>query len=75
MSEVEKNFELDTLSAFPGSGRSVGAVMKTAIALCSYRHCDLTQSLLQECITNFLSFHTELREDGVDENWEEGVKK
>jgi hypothetical protein len=69
--EAAKGFELTKLAKFPGSGRSVGAVMKMAIALCSHRDCDLTQSVLQECIANFLSFHTDLKSEGVQEIWEQ----
>ena len=68
--EVEKGFDLRKLAKFPGSGRSVGAVMKMAIALCGHRNCALTQDILGECMANFLSFHSDLKEEGVEENWE-----
>ena len=71
MTEAAEHFDLSELAKFPGSGRSVGAVMKMAIALCSHRNCDLTQTVLHECITNFLSFHTDLKRDGVQESWDE----
>ena len=67
LSEAEINFDLPSLSSFPGSGRSVGAVMKMTIALCSHRQCDLTQDVLQECVANFLSFHNDLKDEGVSD--------
>lgn len=70
LKEAEEKFDLDKLSTFPGSGRSVGAVMKMAIALCSYRQCDLTETILQECIDNFLSFHNDLKNEGAPEDWD-----
>ena len=69
--EVSKDFDLDSLATFPGSGRSVGAVMKMAIALCSHRKCDLTQDVLRECIENFLSFHSDLKRDGAPQTFTE----
>ena len=69
--EAEGNFDLSTLSNFPGSGRSVGAVMKMAIALCSYRQCHLDQGVIQECVNNFLSFHNDLKEEGASEVWDD----
>lgn len=72
--EAEKDFDLSKLSKFPGSGRSVGAVMKMAIALCSHRECDLIQEVLQECINNFLTFHTDLQNEGVTESWDDTSK-
>eukprot|EP00949_MAST-11_sp_MAST-11-sp1_P001464 g1464.t1 len=65
LAKVSAEFDLESLSAFPGSGRSIGAVMKMAIALSVHRRCDLTQDVLQECIGNFLSFHNDLRQDGA----------
>ena len=75
MKEAEDEFDLESLASFPGSGRSVGAVTKTAIALCSYRECALTQELLQECIINFLSFHEDLSKEGVSMTWDDGARK
>jgi len=69
LEEADKNFDLSNLSNFPGSGRSVGAVMKMAIALCSHRQCDLAQGVLQECVDNFLSFHNDLKNEGTSETW------
>eukprot|EP00948_MAST-09A_sp_MAST-9A-sp1_P002408 g2408.t1 len=49
VAEAEKKFDLDTLAKFPGSGRSIGAVMKMAIAISSSRDCELTNGVIQEC--------------------------
>jgi hypothetical protein len=74
LKEIDEKFDLWKLSSFPGSGRSVGAVMKMAIALCSYRQCDLTETILQECIDNFLSFHNDLKNEGAPEDWDDNMK-
>jgi ATP-dependent Clp protease ATP-binding subunit ClpA len=71
LKEADEKFDLSKLSSFPGSGRSVGAVMKMAIALCIYRQCDLTETILQECIDNFLSFHNDLKNEGAPEDWDD----
>lgn len=67
---TDSSFDLPKLAEFPGSGRSVGAVMKMAIALCSYRKCDLSDELLGECVNNFLSFHNDLKDEGATEEWD-----
>jgi hypothetical protein len=66
---ADSSFDLPTLADFPGSGRSVGAVMKMAIALCSYRKCDLSNGLVLECMNNFLSFHNDLKGEGATDEW------
>ena len=71
LAEVPGSFDLSQLATFPGSGRSVGAVMKMAIALCSHRDCDLTQTILDECVNSFLSFNTDLKSEGVQGSWDE----
>ena len=40
LDEVSSDFDLEGLATFKGSGRSIGAVMKMAIALCSHRECN-----------------------------------
>jgi len=67
--EATESFDLTELAGFTGSGRSVGAVMKMSIALCSHRNCDLKMEVIQECIINFQEFHTDLKSEGVSENW------
>ena len=68
--EVEKRFDLDKLSHFPGSGRSIGAVLGMAIALCTHRsNTEMKQSLLDEAIATYLDFHTALKEEGVSSTW------
>jgi hypothetical protein len=48
--------------------------MKMAIALCSYRQCELTETILQECIGKFLSFHNDLKNEGAPEDWDDNMK-
>ena len=71
LDEVSSDFDLEALETFKGSGRSIGAVMKMAIALCSHRECKLTQGIISECIANFMSFHKDFSSQGVKEDWTE----
>ena len=71
LDEVVRDFDLEALAKFKGSGRSIGAIMKMAIALCSHRECKLTQGIPSECIANFMSFHKDFTDQGVKEDWNE----
>lgn len=48
--KVDEEFSLEKLSKFGGSGRSVGAVLRIAIALAEHRECELTQVILEDAI-------------------------
>ena len=71
LDEVARDFDLEALAKFKGSGRSIGAIMKMALALCSHRECKLTQGILSECTANVMSFHTDFTDQGVKEDWNE----
>ena len=67
---VEQKFDLKKLSLFPGSGRSIGAVLGMAIALCTHRNnAELTQHILDEAIATFLEFQSALKSEGATETW------
>lgn len=75
---VDVAFDLEKLSEFDGSGRSVGAVLRLAIGLAEQRGCSLSQGVLDDALGVWREFHKDLHEAGAANDWtdeDEGGKK
>lgn len=68
--KVQHEFDLPALAQFAGSGRAVGTVMRLAVGLCGQRKSRLTQSVLDDAIGTWASFHDDLRAEGVTQSWD-----
>eukprot|EP00121_Abeoforma_whisleri_P013512 Awhi_evm1s12466 len=62
---ITKNFNLEELKTFGGSGRSVGAVMRLAIGLAHQRRCEMNQQVINDARLQFEAFSRDLKEDGA----------
>ena len=69
---VDAGFDLDALAQFTGSGRSVGACVRLAIALAEERQTALTNDVLADAISVWSSFWRDLDDEGVSHSWDEG---
>jgi hypothetical protein len=67
---IDAQFELTELGKFHGSGRSVGSVMRLAIALCEERQKELDQDIMNDAIAVYESFNHELVAQGATESWD-----
>jgi quinol monooxygenase YgiN len=68
--KVQHEFDLHALAQFAGSGRAVGTVMRLALGLCGQRRSRLTQSVLNDAIATWASFHEDLRAEGAAQTWD-----
>ncbi|ELP83577.1 hypothetical protein EIN_077220 [Entamoeba invadens IP1] len=69
---VEKNFDVKKLGTFNGSGRSIGAIIKLAVALAEQRNKELYFDILKDANEVFTKFSDDLNKDGLlfeKENW------
>lgn len=69
---VDARFDLDALAQFSGSGRSVGACVRLAIALADERQAALSNEVLNDAITVWSSFWRDLDDEGVAHSWDVG---
>jgi len=71
LAQVQRDFDLQGLAKFAGSGRAVGTVMRLALGLCGQRRARLTQAVLDDAIDAWSSFHNDLRDEGTSQTWDE----
>lgn len=71
LARVTRDFDLARLSQFAGSGRAVGVIIRLALGLCGQRRSHLTQTVLDDAIEVWSSFHDDLCDEGATQTWGE----
>lgn len=71
LAQVKREFDMQRLSQFTGSGRAVGVIIRLALGLCGQRRTRLTQGVLDDAIDVWKSFHDDLCDEGATQTWDE----